>query len=94
MKITAIQNIRKYTVVATTKPRQYKVVVSSARKQTTITVAPLGKRGFRGYSAYEIALQNGFVGSEPEWIASLQDLSVLGNYERDFAQDFLIALNT
>ena len=25
----------------------------------------------RGYSAYEIAVQNGFVGSEEEWLASL-----------------------
>jgi hypothetical protein len=68
MKITAVQNIRKYTVTATTKPRQYKVVVSSAPKQTTITVAPLGKRGFRGYSAYELAVQNGFPGTEQDWL--------------------------
>lgn len=28
-------------------------------------------RGPRGYSAYEIAVQNGFVGSESAWLASL-----------------------
>lgn len=30
------------------------------------------KVGPRGYSAYEIAVQNGFVGTEEEWLASLQ----------------------
>ena len=26
----------------------------------------------KGDSAYEVAVQNGFVGTEPEWLASLQ----------------------
>ena len=30
------------------------------------------ERGFDGLSAYEIAVENGFVGSETEWLASLQ----------------------
>lgn len=29
--------------------------------------------GTRGYSAYEIAVQNGFVGTEEEWLQSLVD---------------------
>lgn len=28
-------------------------------------------KGERGYSAYEIAVQNGFIGTEEEWLASL-----------------------
>lgn len=35
-------------------------------------VIPKGEKGERGYSAYEIALQNGFVGTEAEWLASLR----------------------
>jgi hypothetical protein len=31
----------------------------------------LDLRSWRGYSAYEIAVQNGFEGSETEWLASL-----------------------
>lgn len=31
-----------------------------------------GEMGPRGYSAYEIAVQNGFVGTEAEWLASLE----------------------
>ena len=33
--------------------------------------ASLGFKGERGYSAYEIAVQNGFIGSEKQWLASL-----------------------
>ncbi len=31
-----------------------------------------GERGPRGYSAYEVAVQNGFVGTESQWLASLE----------------------
>ena len=31
----------------------------------------LGFKGERGYSAYDIAVQNGFVGSEKQWLATL-----------------------
>ena len=31
-----------------------------------------GLRGARGYSAYEIAVQEGYVGTETEWLASLK----------------------
>ena len=81
MKITAIQNIRKYTVTATTQPRQYKVVVSSTPKQRIITIAPLGKRGFRGYSVYELAVQNGFPGTEQDWLESLKGKSFQETFE-------------
>jgi len=32
----------------------------------------VGVRGPQGYSAYQIAVQNGFVGTEPEWLLSLK----------------------
>lgn len=31
----------------------------------------LGFKGERGYSAYEVALQNGFIGTEQDWLATL-----------------------
>lgn len=31
----------------------------------------LGFKGERGYSAYEIAVQNGFIGTERDWLAQL-----------------------
>ena len=38
----------------------------------TISSEFVSKVGPRGYSAYEIAVQNGFVGTEEEWLASLK----------------------
>lgn len=33
---------------------------------------PTGQTGAEGASAYEVAVANGFTGTEPEWLASLQ----------------------
>lgn len=30
------------------------------------------ERGLQGYSAYEIAVKNGYIGTEKEWLASLK----------------------
>lgn len=38
----------------------------------------IGFKGERGYSAYEIAVQNGFVGSEQSWLAQLGTSSAYG----------------
>lgn len=35
-----------------------------------------GDKGDAGLSAYEIAVQNGFVGTESEWLVSLQGTMV------------------
>lgn len=88
MNVTVIQKTKKYNVNGTQVIKRYEV-----------TIAPLGKRGFSGLNAYELAVKNGtFVGTEEEYLTSLKgepgDLTALGNYERDWAQDFLIALNT
>ena len=40
----------------------------------------LGFKGERGYSAYEIAVQNGFIGSEKDWLAQLGTSS---HFDRD-----------
>lgn len=42
--------------------------VSQGARQTIVTNV---RQILRGYSAYEIAVQNGFTGSEEEWLASL-----------------------
>ena len=35
-------------------------------------VGPEGPQGPKGKSAYEVALENGFTGTEEEWLASLK----------------------
>ncbi len=53
-------------------------------------VVELTKDGIDGKSAYQLAVENGYTGTEEEFAQSL----ILGNTNRDFAQDFLIAYNT
>lgn len=52
--------------------------VSIVAKQTNVSVSPsvrtqvnIAMRGTRGLSAYEVAVQKGFVGTEEEWLESL-----------------------
>jgi len=39
-------------------------------------IAIPGQQGIRGFSAYQIALNNGFIGTEPQWLDSLKDKPV------------------
>lgn len=98
MKITVTQNITKYQVTLTQNNQSVKVTATPNLTKYLVTKSDVGVAGAPGKSAYQLAVQNGFVGTEIEWLASLQgedaDLSILGNYERDWANDFLIALNT
>ena len=44
-----------------------------------VIVGTLGGKLIRGYSAYEIAVQHGFEGTETEWLESLGDTTDLRN---------------
>ena len=96
MEVVINQMVKKFDVQLTSNPKKFEVVVSSKPDSIVVEMAPLGKQGFPGLSAYQLAVKNGtFVGTELEYLESIKsDLSVLGNYERDWEQDFLIALNT
>jgi hypothetical protein len=39
-------------------------------------MVPSLSQGPRGYSAYEIAVQEGFVGDEAAWLASLEGIDI------------------
>ena len=51
-------------------PVEYNVTIPVVENAVDLTGAAIvtGIPGPRGWSAYEIAVQNGFVGSEPEWL--------------------------
>lgn len=52
------------------------VTLSLAKKYTNDTVVGMGAlKGQDGKSAYQIALDNGFVGSEEAWLESLKGVS-------------------
>lgn len=49
------------------------ITLALAKKYTNDTVSGLGSlKGQDGKSAYQIALDKGFIGSEEEWLASLK----------------------
>lgn len=49
-------------------------------------VTNLENEPLRGYSAYEIAVQNGFVGTVSEWLGSLHGVKVLFKSENNWIQ--------
>ena len=48
------------------------LVIQEEDSQDINVETPTGGVGLRGYSAYEIAVQNGFKGTEQEWLKSLE----------------------
>ena len=55
-------------------PIEYNVTIPVVENAVDLTGAAIvtGIPGPRGWSAYEIAVQNGFVGSEPEWLENMR----------------------
>ena len=47
----------------------------------TMEIAPNYMKGESGASAYEIAVEHGFVGTEEEWLASLKNVSLVQDEE-------------
>jgi len=70
MRVTVNQTIQEYKVTATENTNQFRILVSeSVATSIRVTVASLGVSGL---SAYAIALINGFVGTEQDWLESLK----------------------
>lgn len=46
--------------------------------------AALGFKGERGYSAYEVAVRNGFIGTEKDWLATLGTTNYVGETKATF----------
>lgn len=54
---------------------------------SSIVSSDLHYRGPRGYSNYEIAVQNGYVGTEEEWLEE-QKQGAFNNYKKDFDDEY------
>lgn len=55
----------------TTNIQQKKIDVKLEKKYINVQMQNYGTRGIPGKSAYEVAVENGYVGTEEEWLASL-----------------------
>jgi hypothetical protein len=96
MQVTVIEKTKRYTVSGSQTTKRYEVNSTQSSKRYVLEIAELGKRGYTGLSSYQLAVRNGlFEGTEQEYLLDqVPKLTVLGDYERDWANDFLIALNT
>ena len=72
MEVTTIQHLKKYIVTVNQETNQVKVTVNNGiENKNNVVINQLGKRGFQGISAYDIAVKNGFIGTESQWLLSL-----------------------
>jgi hypothetical protein len=51
------------------------ITLALLRKYVSDTIASLDLKGVDGKSAYEIAVENGFLGNEEEWLNSLHGIT-------------------
>lgn len=76
-------------VVISTSPLPFEVVVSCpvpdgvtvVEALPTIVTVTTFRDGVNGLSAYQIAVNNGFVGTEPEWLSFLEGIDGLSAYD-------------
>lgn len=74
MKIIVNEIVKKYDVVVNQTTKQVNVNIVSQQKQFSVIISPLGKRGFVGLTNYEIAVKNGYLGTEAEWLESQKNI--------------------
>lgn len=78
-EVTIIQE--NYTVEANITTEIFEGVISQNTEVFEVHIEELGVQGLQGENNYQIAVRNGFVGSEPEWLetqkASITDLELV-----------------
>jgi hypothetical protein len=72
IEITEIKQEVNLTVNPTTNVVNIDVIETST--PITIEVSDIGLQGLRGKSAYQIAVENGFSGTEIQWIDTLKTI--------------------
>lgn len=74
MKVIINETVKKYDVVVNQTTKQVNVNVLSQQKQISVMISPFGKRGFDGLTNYGIAIKNGYLGTEIEWLESQKNI--------------------
>jgi hypothetical protein len=74
MEVTIEQNITTYDVVFDQETTEFLVDI---KNQIIVTETIIEQIGVQGFSAYEIDVQNGFVGTEIEWSNSFKRIKIV-----------------
>jgi hypothetical protein len=80
IQVTLIQNVTKYAVTIGQEKNEFKVSIFQNVTRIVTTIALLGEKGLNGDSAYAVAIENGFIGTESEWLLSLVPEKIDGGY--------------
>ena len=57
------------------------IIVTEISTPISLQVSEMGAQGLQGLSAYQIAVNNGFVGTEAQWLLSLQATGQIKIYQ-------------
>lgn len=74
MEVVINQTVKKVNVEVNQSERKIVVNVLNQPQKINVLISTLGARGFKGKSNYEIAVDNGFVGTEQQWLDSQNNI--------------------
>ena len=70
IQVSEIVEVINITVDETTE--SVNIIVTEVSTPINLEVSEMGSQGMQGLSAYQIAVNNGFVGTQAQWLLSLQ----------------------
>lgn len=63
--------IENYNIIVNDDTEEVSILITETVTNTNIVIDEIGIQGDRGLSNYEIAVKNGFQGTESEWLQNL-----------------------
>ena len=66
--------VENYNITISEDSDDVAILITETVTNTNVVIDEIGIQGDRGFSNYEIAVKNGFIGTESEW---LQNLSIV-----------------
>lgn len=72
MEVKFEQNIEQYDVIFDQETSEITIDIFNEAIVYETVISQLGEQGLRGKSAYQIAVENGFVGTEQQWLIDLK----------------------
>ena len=74
MDLIVQETIENYNIIVNEDTEDISIIVEETVINTNIFIEEIGIQGDRGLSNYEIAVKNGFVGTELEWLETQKNI--------------------
>ena len=72
MDLIIQDTIENYNIIVNDDSEDVFILIEETITNTNIIIDEIGIQGDKGLSNYEIAVKNGFIGTESEWLESLK----------------------